>query len=54
MVVTQCLAHGIWALTIDQPLPPIIVTVCAWVGKAFPDMRQNEREEYRLLDWEML
>ena len=21
----------------------VIVTVCVWVGKAFPDMRQNER-----------
>ena len=22
----------------------IIVIVCSWVGKEFPDMRQNERE----------
>ena len=27
--------------------------VQAWVGKEFPDMRQNDREN-SLLEWEML
>ena len=30
-----------------------VAVICVWVGKEFPDMRQNEREE-SLLEWEML
>ena len=42
-----CLEHLPWPQLpegYDNLISPTSVVVCVWVGKEFPDMRQNERE----------